>query len=617
MRSVTPWARRGLLALAVSGLALAVFVLVAVSVPAARGTASCVDTQPRNVSPPVVSGSTSTGGVLTTTNGTWSYCPPVWYSYQWFRDGSPIAGATASSYTVADADAAAILYAQVTITTLNYEASANSNSVQGATSEDNPATPEADQSDEIGDDTPDDAAAPTPMSPTGAVQPGSYTTVLWTASEMDAGNGLHAVDSTASGTVAFSGIVQDDTTGDPLSGAAVTMSYVPCGTCGAIPATTTTDAQGGFAFINMPATAYTVSVAKSGYGSYTLLNDTYSANETYQSTVDLNTSDQSYDMAGSADKADPAVTPTPPGNAYSHFRVPPSIRVKMYDVWGRSVAGHEFCTRRIPATKPEPVRAYAFDFYLLHVAQGEVNTVGYNLVGSKAFLSIAQNFAWLHKTLPGDWDVNDSRDSQCFRPQEKLQNPNWKRGLPDILDERILWPPSSSNTNLLETFYGSGTFPAQCNDPREPIHGGRASQWGIKARSEQAACLTTDWRDIVKYYYQSGTQVKDVLRPPIPDAHATTSPSTNQITFTYSSTGLAGLNVAWKFLVQKRFVRSDNTTYWRTLYTTRWDSRIRAVRTSITVTRPDGECSRWRVRAGNPAGLSLPGAVNSGATLCV
>ena len=609
-------ARHGLLALTAAGLTFVALVLAA-GAPTARGGATCVDSQPRNVSPPAVSGTPSAGSVLTTTNGTWTYCPPASFTYQWFRDGSPIAGATSSSYTVTSDDAAAILYAQVTITTLNYEASASSNSVQGLASEDNAATPEADQADEIGDDTVDDAATPQPMSPSGPASPGTYTTTLWSSSEMDANTGLYAVDSTAAGTTAFSGIVQDDSTGDAISGATVTMSYLPCGTCAAVPTSTTSDAGGGFAFVNMPATTYTVSVAKSGYGTYTLLNDTYSANETYQTTVDLNASAQSYDMTGSGTKAASTVTPTPPGSAYSHFRVPPSIRVKMYDVWGRGVSGHEFCTQRIPATKPEPVGNYAFDFYVLHVAQGEVNNVGYNLVGSKAFLSIAQNFGWLHKTLPGSWDITDTRDTQCFRPQEKLQNPNWRRGLPDVLDERIVWPPSSSNTNLLETFYGSGSSTPLCDDPAEPIHGGRASQNGIKARSEFSACLTTDWRNIVKYYYQSGTQVLPVLRPPIPDAHATASPSTNQITFTYSSTGLGGLNVAWKFHVQKRFVRSDGTTYWRTLYTTHWESKIRAVRTSITVTRPDGECARWRVRARNPAALSLPGAVNSGANVCV
>jgi hypothetical protein len=603
--------------LVLAGIGFLVCLIAFGSAPSARGSRLCVDTRPKNTTPPALSGDPSVGSTLTTTKGTWLYCPPADFTYRWLRDGSPIAGATASSYTVAAEDVAAVINAEVTIETLNFTETANSNGAQILVAEDEPAPAEEDQADELGDDTPDEAATPQPMSPNGPVAPGSYSTALWTASETDSPTGLHAVASTASGTSALSGIVNDDSTGEAIAGAAVTMTYQPCGTCAPVPTSTTSDARGGFAFINMPSSTYTVAVGKGGYGSYTLLNDVYAANETYQMTVELDSSEQSYDMGGAGTNAGAAVTPTPPGDAYSHYRVPPSIRVKMYDVWGRGVPGHEFCTRRTPPTRSEPVRNYAFDFYLLHVAQGEVNTLDYNLVGSKAFLSMVQNFAWLHKTLPGDWDIDNSRDRQCFRPQEKLQNPNWRLALPDILDERILWPPSSNDTNLLETFYGSGTTPPQCNDPREPQHGGRASQNGIKARSEFAACLTTDWRNIVKYYYQSGTQVKPVYRPPIPRASATPSPPTNQIAFAYSAKGLAGQNVAWQFHVQKRFVRPDNTTYWRTLYTTRWDRRIRAIRTSITVTRPDGECARWRVRARNPAGVSLPGAVNSGANICV
>lgn len=70
---------------------------------------------PSNVTAPVISGSASLGSVLTTTNGTWSGVPATFsYTYQWKRNGSPIGGATSSTYTTVVADSTANITCDVT-----------------------------------------------------------------------------------------------------------------------------------------------------------------------------------------------------------------------------------------------------------------------------------------------------------------------------------------------------------------------------------------------------------------------------------------------------------------------------------------------------------------------
>ena len=66
-----------------------------------------------NSTAPVLSGTAAVGSTLTTTNGTWTNAPTS-YAYQWLRDGSPIAGATSSSYTLVLADAGTHVWVRVT-----------------------------------------------------------------------------------------------------------------------------------------------------------------------------------------------------------------------------------------------------------------------------------------------------------------------------------------------------------------------------------------------------------------------------------------------------------------------------------------------------------------------
>src|SRR5450631_4000271 len=60
---------------------------------------------PKNTVQPAVTGLLTQGSVLSCSTGTWtsSFGVPT-YSYQWMRGTKPIAGATASTYTLALAD---------------------------------------------------------------------------------------------------------------------------------------------------------------------------------------------------------------------------------------------------------------------------------------------------------------------------------------------------------------------------------------------------------------------------------------------------------------------------------------------------------------------------------
>ncbi len=82
---------------------------------------------PANTVAPAVSGAAFTGEVLTCSTGTWLNSPS--YAYQWKRNGSAIAGATANTYTLQVADELQAIVCTVTATNADGSASADSNTV--------------------------------------------------------------------------------------------------------------------------------------------------------------------------------------------------------------------------------------------------------------------------------------------------------------------------------------------------------------------------------------------------------------------------------------------------------------------------------------------------------
>jgi len=86
-------------------------------------------TPPANTTAPVVSGTPGLGSTLLCAPGLWTGKPAPTFSYQWLRDGAPISGANATSYTVQSADAGNSLSCQVTAKNAKGEKRATSSGV--------------------------------------------------------------------------------------------------------------------------------------------------------------------------------------------------------------------------------------------------------------------------------------------------------------------------------------------------------------------------------------------------------------------------------------------------------------------------------------------------------
>ena len=95
-------------------------ILAAAGFAAVGGATTTAGTPPSNTAAPVISGSAEQGKTLSTSSGSWSGTTPMTYKYQWQRCDSAgancanIAGATAQTYTVAQADVSHKLVAVVT-----------------------------------------------------------------------------------------------------------------------------------------------------------------------------------------------------------------------------------------------------------------------------------------------------------------------------------------------------------------------------------------------------------------------------------------------------------------------------------------------------------------------
>jgi hypothetical protein len=600
--------------------------------------AACTQMRPENTNPPKLSGTPAVGQTISATTGTWTSCDgQLSFTFTWFRDdgtivqsGPPNPGFTPrSTYVVGADDAGGIMTVLVEADSINFTVYADSNPLQIAGSGDEMGTQDADQSPDTGDDTVNNYANPTPMSPSGPVTSG-YSTEFWPAEASGAQDGLYVISSSAPGTAGLTGIVRDSASGNPIAGASVTM------TASGTTTTTTSDSSdsnGAFAFINMPAATYSIVVSAAGLGDYTVVGGSYDADNTYTLTADMTTDPQSFDETAfnplDTTAGNPAAFPENPGQAYSENHVPPSIRVKMLSTYGPNGPNGTYCQTvdngTPPDQQPGPVKTYPLTFYVLHTTWGELKNLSFPENAVKAQMALVQNYAWWHKTKGGSWDVYNASNvyaGQCFRPEMRVSVAQWNTWVQDVLPNRIV----NSAGHLAHTQYASGkqatgTLTGYCDSPPdyEPIHqteagyagqGPYASQWGLKQHAlatpdpNGRTCQLNDWKALSLLYYPT-TWANTRGKLPPPPATGYTLAGGN-ITFTFHSRSTGSVNVAWRYLLQRK-----TASGWRTLATMKWNSQTQTVAQSYTYTPPNSNCTLYRIKAWNPDGYSLAAHVGT------
>jgi hypothetical protein len=82
---------------------------------------------PANTVAPAVTGTSTVGQTLTTTNGTWTGVATPTFTRQWFRGNTPITGAVNLTYVLVAADQGFRIFCRVRATDANGSANADSN----------------------------------------------------------------------------------------------------------------------------------------------------------------------------------------------------------------------------------------------------------------------------------------------------------------------------------------------------------------------------------------------------------------------------------------------------------------------------------------------------------
>jgi hypothetical protein len=438
------------------------------------------------------------------------------------------------------------------------------------------------------------AARATPVSVDGS-PPGTYSTGVAGPEEMLSPTDVSVITSTRPGTAALTGIVIDDSSGDPVSGASVTLQ--PSSGGAAVGTHSTTD--GIFAFINVPAGAdgipYTLEVTAPGYGTYRLLGDVYEPDVAYEVAVPLAAAPQAFDESAIAASDVDGAAGTSSGYAASK-RVPPTIAVGIFQQVDGCKTGDFVKALRYP-----------WRFYVLHVAVAEIDT-RWHQVAWKANAAAQQNYGWWFRRSPASssYDIGNTTRWQCFRPERKIPTNSWRLWLEDVVDERI----ATATDDIQLTQYRAGAY--ACTDSRYPANGNILSQNGSRAQDND--CGYDDWRSIDEYYY-TGTVVP-ATPPPVPNASFARTGGGVKLNYPSQVKDGSGRvsNVGWRYTVEARKLQPDDSFAWTVVHANGWDQKMRNVPTSFTYSTAG--CWRYRSKAANPAGTSQYAGYNGGSPIC-
>lgn len=470
-----------------------------------------------------------------------------------------------------------------------------------------PGTAPSDEDNTVVDMVTTDPATPAPMTPSGPAAAGTFTRTLWEAEETNTMNGVQVVTSNAATDTALTGTVIDSAQSTPVAAATVTM------TTGSTTATTSTDSQGSFAFAGMPPGTYTMTITAPSLGTYTMTNSQLVANESYYRQAELTTAPQTIDDAPRPPREQSALLQrfkAGGGTIYgSNARIPPYIRVAMVPL---VESGMNQCA---PAgdRNSAPIKRYAWSYYVNSVVIEETKILQYNEKSFKAFAAMVQSFAWYHANQPGPYDVDASRDDQCFRPH-RLRPTTMRRWL---FESTFKTKISLSNKKIEETFFSSGRQERPCSDgavddagkPLFTPGNGRASQWILKNQGE-GKCQGdfSTWQKMVEYWDKGKVREASAPRPPSVSNGDIPGPRTG-VRLTFKSGPERGQ--AWNYIVERKVV-GQPASAWQRIANLRWAVATKPIycdsftpRTiPLCMESETGNPYQYRVRATAPAGSS-------------
>lgn len=617
-----------------------------------------------NTAPPVLSGSTIEGGTLSTTNGSWSFASgapasPA-FRYEWRRDGVAISGATSQTYVVTSADVDHVLYVDVfAYFACGPQGRADSNAVQIGDVGDDVGPVGSDQSPATGDDSGATPAAPVAYSASGPAAPGTYSSQTWTEEETGAAGGLSVVATTASGTFALTGVVVDEATGVPISGATVRLESDPPNTSATI-ITVTTNPAGAFAFINVPAsTTNDLLVSAVGRAAYEIANSTYDVNETYAITAVPGAEAKYFDDAKieTVDRTLAAVPEVP--DYKSETRIPPMITVGVHQNL-TSKGWEDSCSASVAY---HYTAVYGYRFYVLHTVWGEIKgsywpawnaTLGTFQTGPfkgaalSANAEVASTFGWYRRVHDIDpnagREVENTFDYQCFLPHARVPS-SWHAAVEAALKQRIAGPktadvgypygriinsqfrgdPNNDCRNGINTLTTCGSyFQVSCTlnsgtftDPNWPNNDSVFSQLGSKKAAEYCGA---SWPTIVNYFYRNAILETNgqVLRRlatvkvglvPTPPTISCNNSTAGRISFHFASTQ-NHVQVGWTYVLEHKLPGGA----WRVLVRTGFNWRLPRDQRDVTKDYIFNTTTSqsYRVYATNPVGSSAIVYYNNG-----